>query len=79
MRERERLRTRERSEVHLWMMQMLKLLANGMQQYFKQMENYFNIEKFINIIYHEVIKDKTMIISIRAKMAFDKIRYLFLI
>ena len=70
-----------------------KILANQMQQHIKKlihhdkvcfipgMEDWFDIRKSINIIYHiNGTKDKNhMIISIDAEKAFDKIQQPFML
>ena len=70
-----------------------KILANGIQQYSKEivhhdqvgftpgMREWFNIHKSINVIYHiNKLNNKTyMIISIDAEKAFDKIQHPFTI
>ena len=70
-----------------------KILANIIQQHIKKfichdqvgfipgMQEFFNTQKSINVIYHiNKLKDKKhMIISIDAEKAFDKIQYLLMI
>ena len=70
-----------------------KTLANRIQQHFRKLiyydqvwfipglQEFFNIQKSINVIYYiNKLKDKNhMIISIDADKAFDKIQNLFLI
>ena len=70
-----------------------KILANIIQQHIKKfichdqvgfipgMQEFFNIQKSINVIYHiNKLKDKNhMIIFIDGEKAFDKIQHLFMI
>jgi len=70
-----------------------KILANGIQQYSKEiihhaqvaftpgMQELFNIHKSINVIHHiNKLKNKTyMVISVDAEKAFNKIQHPFTI
>ena len=58
-----------------------KLIHHNQVRFIPEMQEFFNIHKSINVIYHinKLKYKKHMIISIDAEKAFDKIQHLFMI
>ena len=58
-----------------------KTIHHDQVGFIPEMQGWFNIQKFINVIHHiNKLKEKThMIISLKAEKAFDKIKHLFMI